>query len=304
MSDVRKEKARAAALAGLAADSLALGAHWIYDVEHLAAIVGVVDELRAPGEDSYHAGKRAGDFTHYGDQTLVLLQSLAARRGFDLHDFCARWKALFADYPGYVDGATRNTLKKFEFGDGPETSGANSHDLAGASRIAPLVLACRDNLDDLLDAARAQTKMTHNNAQIIESAAFFARVAWLSLDGVEPVPAMREAAKADCHGVPVAQWVEMGIESAGVDTLTAIGRFGQSCSVEGAFPGVVHLLARYPNDLRACVVECVMAGGDSSARAMLAAMVLAARLGPRAIPASWADGMARAREIRELLNAL
>jgi len=48
-------------------------------------------------------GKSKGDFTHYGDQTFVLLESVGQTKGFELQDFATRWKRLFEDYKGYFD---------------------------------------------------------------------------------------------------------------------------------------------------------------------------------------------------------
>ena len=74
-------------MASFLADSLALGAHWIYDTESISQIFGRVDSLLKPGPHSYHPTKEKGEFTHYGDQTLVLLESLAEKRDFDISDF-------------------------------------------------------------------------------------------------------------------------------------------------------------------------------------------------------------------------
>ena len=79
-----KNKAQAMVLASLAADSLALGAHWIYDTEKIEKDIGRVDRLLAPPEKSYHPTKKRGEFTHYGDQTLLLLESICEKGAFDL----------------------------------------------------------------------------------------------------------------------------------------------------------------------------------------------------------------------------
>ena len=73
-------------LASFAADSLALGAHWIYDTESISKMFGRVDTFLKPSPNSYHATKDKGAFTHYGDQTLryhndlkeALIQSVMA----------------------------------------------------------------------------------------------------------------------------------------------------------------------------------------------------------------------------------
>lgn len=297
-----------AALAGLrasfAADSLALGAHWIYDATLIRERFGRVETLFAPGPDSYHKNRSAGDFTHYGDQTFALLESVAAKGGFDLGDWFARWKSLFAGYDGYVDGATRNTLSRVEFGEGPETCGSNSSDLAGASRIAPLVLALADDTEALVAAARAQTRMTHNNILVVEAAEFFARASAAALRGARPVEALKAAAEADYVSAPMADWLERGLGLAEADSVAAVSQFGQSCNINGAFPGVVQLIARHESDLAAALTDNVMAGGDSAARGLLVGLVLGASLGPDALPAGWRNGMRKAAAIEDLAASL
>lgn len=301
--DVR-DKARGAVLASLAGDCLALGPHWIYDAEALAARFGRVQGPTAPGPDSYHTARELGQFTHYGDQTLVLLRSVAAMGGFVLQDFFTRWRTLFAHYDGYLDGATRKTLARIDFGEGPQTSGSPSLDLAGAARIAPLVFALREDLPGLVAAARAQTRMTHNTPLVVESAEFFARAAHAALLGAAPVAAMQQAAGAEYLALPARNWVQQGVEFADRDSVTAIAHFGQSCNVEGAFRSVVQIVARHAGDLREGLVDCVMAGGDSAARCLLVGLVLGAALGPDATPAPWLEAMRAHPEIEKHLAGM
>jgi ADP-ribosylglycohydrolase len=298
------ETAKAMVLASFIGDALALGPHWEYDTQALARRFGPVTDYIEPPQDSYHAGKKAGELTHYGDQTLVLLDSLAARGHFDLDDFATRWRQLFAGYDGYVDGATRMTLKIFDFGEGPVNSGSNSNDLAGAARVAPLVYALRHDLSALVEAARGQTKMTHNHAQVIETAEFFARTAWAVLGGKTPEAALHQAAEAGYASAPIGRWLDRGLASAGQDTVDAIAGFGQTCHIDEAMPGVIHLIARYPRDLAACLSRNVMAGGDSAARGMIAGMVLGAALGLPALPDAWVAGLAARQAIETDLQAI
>lgn len=162
-------------MASFAADSLALGAHWIYDTKAIEMHLGRVDTLLKPLPNSYHSTKALGDFTHYGDQMFVLLESLAARKSFSSADFSTRWKAFSRNYNGYLDEATQATLAGYESGKDYKDGGSPSDDLAGAARIAPLVYLYSDHLENLAIAARAQTRMTHTNPLTVESAAFFCR---------------------------------------------------------------------------------------------------------------------------------
>lgn len=299
-----KEKAKAMVLASFVADSLALGAHWVYDTGRIKQSFGRVDKLLKPTLNVYHAGKGQGEWTHYGDQAFVLLESLAARKCFDLEDFSTRWLGLFDNYHGYYDEATKETLRLFSQGKGPEASGSPSQDLAGASRIAPVVYGYRNDLDTLLLACRAQTKMTHNSPLVIDSAEFFARVALKTLQGASPVQAMEEIAAQHFKNSPIFGWVRAGIESVARETVPAIARFGQSCHIEEAFPGTVHLIARYEGDLREALIQCVMCGGDSAARGMIVGLVLGAHLGEGAVPHDWISGLARGEEMIKLLDSL
>ncbi|MGE4297597.1 MAG: ADP-ribosylglycohydrolase family protein [Desulfovibrionaceae bacterium] len=299
MNDARK----ALIIASLAGDSLALGAHWEYDPARIAATHGRVETLLAPAPGSYHAGKGAGDFTHYGDQTMVLLESVAARGSFDLDDFFDRWKTLFDAYAGYRDMASKKTLSRIEFGEGPLTSGSPSNDLAGASRIAP-ILALPETGDALVAAAMAQTRMTHNNPQVVEAAAFFARATRFALAGASVTAALEQAAAAADPALPIAGWAAAGLALRGMPSVEALGTLGRTCHIDQAFPGTVQLLARHGDDLKTCLVENVMAGGDSAARGLLAGMVLGAAHGLGAVPGAWTDGLRRKDEILTLLNAL
>jgi len=65
----------------------------------------------------------------------------------------------------------------------------------------------------------------------------------------------------------------------------------QTCHTPEAFPGVVHLIARYQNDLKEALIQSVMAGGDSAARGMIVGMVLGAWLGPEAMPQQWLEDL-------------
>ncbi len=143
-----------------------------------------------PERPTYHPTKDLGELTHYGDQTLVLLKSIAGGTGFDLNRFANRWQKFFKSYEGYFDGATKATLENFAAGKGPADAGSDSDELAGAARIAPLAFCYRNDLEKLIAAARAQTALTHNNRTVIESAEFFGRVVWQVLHGEKPTAAI------------------------------------------------------------------------------------------------------------------
>lgn len=297
------ENAQAMVLASFAADALALGAHWIYDTDVIDREIGRPDAYRDP-QPRFHATKKAGDFTHYGDQALVLLESVAESSGFDLRHFAAKWQDFFADYDGYFDGATKKTLANLEAGASLENAGSTSDDLAGAGRIAPLAYCYRRDPDRLAAAARAQTAFTHNHPHVIESAALFGQIALSALEGTSPRKALTEAKEGlDANG-PLVAWLTEGLESAGVETRRAIGGFGQMCEAPAAFPATVHLIAKFEDNLPEALIENVLAGGDSAGRGLLAGMVLGAYQGLSAIPEHWLTELNARDRIMSLIEEL
>lgn len=296
-----KNQATAMVLASFAADSLALGAHWIYDTDEIDRRIGRIDSLLKPLPGSYHPTKGKGDFTHYGDQTLVLLESLAKTGEFSLPDFTLAWKTLFTGYRGYIDKATATTLDNMHRQMPQDQCGSHSSDLGGASRIAPLLFFHRDDRQKLLNAVRQQTAMTHNNPTTLAGAEFIANTSWGVLQGTNPITAMENALEAGVADIDLDNRIRMGLDSAGKDTRTVIKKFGQMCSIAAALPGAIHLISSYANDLKTALIENVAAGGDSAARGLVVGMILGAHLGQDAIPKEWLTDMTQYKHIAALL---
>jgi ADP-ribosylglycohydrolase len=296
-----KETAKAMVLASFAADSLALGVHWIYDTQIIDEKFGRVEHFIKPERPTYHPTKNRGEFTHYGDQTLVLLESVAECAEFNLTDFSLRWQKLFENYDGYVDKATKGTLENIRSGKSPTDSGSDSDDLAGASRIAPLIYLYRNNPTALIAAAKSQTAFTHNNKRVIESAAFFSTVAYKVLEGTSPREAILQVQDDEFLRDPFLKWIQMGLESIHQESRQVLLEFGQMCETPAAFPGVVHLIIKYEDDLKAALIANIMAGGDSAGRGLLVGLVLGAHLGMEAIPKNWLEDMKAHQQIVDLL---
>ena len=297
-------KRSAMVLASFVADSLALAAHWIYDTSEIDRRFGRIDTLLAPAADSYHKGKARGAFTHYGDQALVLLESLAATGGFVLDDFARAWRGLFTNYTGYVDKATTATLENLKRGLPLDQCGSRSSDLGGAARIAPLLYRSNDDRETLLAAVRQQTRLTHNNPATLAGAAFIAKVVFEVMAGTDPAAAMEQALEEGVADIDLDIRIRSALDSAGKESRGVIKQFGQVCGIAAALPGALHLVLKYQDDLHTALVENVMAGGDSAARGMVVGMMLGARLGREAIPGSWLDGMAAFPHILSLLERI
>jgi ADP-ribosylglycohydrolase len=296
--------ARAMVLGSMAADSLALGVHWVYNANVIDRKYGRIEELIKPEMASYHKGKEKGAFTHYGDQAMLLLESVAGNGGFRLESFAASWVDFSRNYSGYVDGATTDTLANIEAGKAAGETGSQSADLSAASRIAPLVYRYPDDIDQLLSVVKAQAKMTHNHNQVLESAEFFARVTVAVLGGAKPGKAMTDVAEHHFKDSEIAEWVSDGMDSIGMETRQTIADFGQACETEMGFPSTIHLIATYADNFKEALVENIMAGGDSAARGMAVGMILGAHNGMAAIPPSWLADLRAENRISELLDQI
>ncbi len=294
----------AAIWGALVADSLALGAHWIYDTGQIDSQIGKVDRLMDPPPNSFHPTKKKGEFTHYGDQVMVLLSSVAESDGFRLEAFADAWRAHFAAYDGYFDHATKETLKNFEAGNPPHEAGSGSSDLSAAARIAPLACRYADDPQALVAAVRAQAAMTHNAPDVVDAAEFFARTLVAVLAGRSPLEALNAVRREHFDRPPFDAWVAAGLNSVGESTRSAIQRFGQMCDVGAGFPGVVHLMASYDGRFEDVLVANVMAGGDSAARGLLAGTILGAAAGMDGIPERWRAALVQRERIQNLIDRL
>ena len=299
-----KDKAKAMVLASFVADALSLGVHSIYNTNVIDKKWGRVEAYIKPERPTYHPTKDLGDFSHYGDQTLLLLKSVAGNSGFDLDTFANQWQEFFKNYDGYFDGATKKTLENFAAGKNPADAGSDSDDLAGAARISPLAFYYRHDLDDFIAAARAQTALTHNNKAVIESAEFFGRVVWQVLRGTSPTTAIQQVAAEEFGREPYTKWISEGLNSVKENTRQAMLDLGQMCEIEAAFPCVVHLIAKYENDLKEGLIENAMAGGDSAGRGLVVGMILGAHLGTGGLTEKWLSDLKAYRDIVSLMDRI
>ncbi|MCP4341917.1 MAG: ADP-ribosylglycohydrolase family protein [Desulfobulbaceae bacterium] len=68
-------------------------------------------------------------------------------------------------------------------------------------------------------------------------------------------------------------------------TRQQVKEFGQMCTTNAALPGAIYAVLKNENSLEEALIETVMAGGDSSARAMAVGMPLGAYHDRDKIPA-------------------
>lgn len=284
-----KDSVYGAVYGALVADAFALGAHWLYETAEIKAKFPVYTKFYDPATQ-YHGEKKAGDLSHYGDQAMWLLESIALEKEFSLASFAQRWKAYMSEYKGYIDGASKTSLENLKAGRSPFESGSSSQDLSVVGRIAPLVLLYHDDQKSLEDSALLQSKMTHNSKGVKEAVLFFSHLLYLVLEDYSPTKAVEKILN-ETQNLSIQNWIKTALASREHDTIEAIHACGQSCNVKGACPGALHLIVKYEDDYAEAMKQNVYAGGDSCARGMIAGMILGAYSGVDSIPAGWMDAL-------------
>ncbi len=264
----------------LVIDSYCLGTHWVYDEEQLINNSIDWNSLNAPIA-MWHKGKRAGDFTHYGDQTLWLYEFLKDKNSFDEKAFKDFWFEKMQTYTGYMDGASRNTIENIK--NKIEPSGSTSTDLSIVGRIAPLLKVSKTK-EEFFKNVEKFVSITHNSQLAKECTDFFAKLLILVLEKNDIKESILKL-KDECNE-HFQDMIEKALNSKDEDSFKAIRDFGPACGINDGFSGVIHLLIKYDN-LKEMIISNSKAGGDTSARAMIATIIFMANHEIGQLPKEW-----------------
>ncbi len=265
-------------------DAYALGLHWIYDTEKLSQESDKLGGFITPSKGSFHFGKRKGDFTHYGDQSLLLLKSISSNGGFSPEVFKMHWLTYMSKYEGYIDHATRETLNML---DEKTHFGSSSDELGGFARVAPLIYY---HFDDpmLKKYIEKQTRLTHNNDTVINFGNFTTD---LILELVIGKPLIESIDKTALNYPTIQEWVKSLKSRLDEDTVSVIKDIGQSCSSQFAIPATLYLILKYQDNFVEAMKQNVLSGGDTAGRGMVLGMILGASLGYSKIPTEWCHSL-------------
>ena len=283
-------------LGAFVGDALALGPHWIYDRAKIEQKFGRVADYQDPATP-YHPGKRAGDYTHLGDQMLVLQRSILGHGGlFDPEDFLQSWKAFWTDpaTKAYVDKATRTVLGSIEDGFSMMEIASSSTEFAGPVRGIPvLVTGLANGYDEasLISVIKEQTRLTHRSAEALDVAAFMARLFSGLAAELDLETALDGALGDSSQFVRDSGRKAESPRVANVTTGEAIETLGQTCDSDQALPSSLYILRRHQDSFEEALIENVMAGGDSAARGIFIGAVLGWMHGEAGIPEAWRKGL-------------
>ena len=275
-------------LACFAADSLSLSTHWEYDPGVIRARLGRVDRLLPPSLTRYHAGKKAGDLTHFGDTALMTLESIQACHGhFDQQHYTRLFYQRWQTHTGYRDQATRHTIDNLARGLPAGHAGSPVDDDVGHAARVFTLLACGLDEQHIATAARDMCAVTQSSKQCHRAAELFARWAHRLLQqqrGSDRQPPTRvlSAVLSDMGDEWLSRRCESGLQSADMDDVQAVAYgFGSACYIRCSLPSIVHFVAKYEEaaDPLVALVEDNAVGGNTAARNIVIALILYAYKG-------------------------
>lgn len=277
------------------ADALSLGVHWIYDANELAQKHGRITHYKAPGSDSYHPQKQAGDQGHVGDQSLCLLQFLTKEKKWDASSFMNDWLEMWPNYNDYVDGATKTTLTNVQNLPDKTQGGSDSVEIAGPARIAPLVaFLINSSESEVVKAAVEQTVLTHRSKEAEESATFLAKAGFQLIHGANLLDTLNRTAP---------EWALKSANSVlSENAVDAIAKLGPACSISSALPSILYLALKHEDDIETAFIENAIAGGDNCARGLVLGMLLGAANGMASIPNHWVENLKSQTDLVYFLN--
>lgn len=210
-------RARGMVLGNIVGDAAAVPNHWVYDPAKMAQLVKSAKRGPAfcdpPGNGFYHTDP--GGVSCYADQTLCLLESLVACKGYDPSDYARRLVECFGKSSSYeleaVDpdnwpqlkqnpkdaegkvideqrvwrmplpgpwrhGSIKGFLTNYVTKDlGPEASGSDDGQVDGCCKVPPLVALYAGN-PALLPTVDRAVRVTQNTDTAAAFACGFARV--------------------------------------------------------------------------------------------------------------------------------
>lgn len=247
-----------------------------------------------------------GTFTDDTQMTLALAEGLLEADGGSLDERMeavgrrfVRWAN--ADDNNRSPGATCMTgCEHLERGVPWREAGVrDSKGCGSAMRVAPIGLLY-DDVEEVLEVARASSLLTHGHDAGIEGAAACALMVRLALDDASPEQMYDEVA-ARCGGKSRdfdACWQKLpGLVDAPPEVALSKAGLGESWVAEEAAASALWCYWQAPDDFRRAVLLAVNTDGDSDSIACIAGSLVGARVGLAGIPERWARDVERSQDL-------
>ncbi|KAF6260730.1 ADP-ribosylation/Crystallin J1 [Scenedesmus sp. NREL 46B-D3] len=331
------QRAAGAVVGCCVADAAATPVQWIYDVQQLqqlqqqrqqaaggapaAGLVGL--EFYDPVQSSFLPMYTTGRNSPYGEQTLLLLQSLAEQAGLNCSSYAALYAARYGNgFDGYMNASTVAFLRNRARGLQPPRTGAEDQQADCVARLAPLVAMYAGD-ERLMSLVEAATRTTQNTDAAAAWGCAGAAVLERLLLGQPAGQAVKETVqelKQQQQGAgrmpdaeqaaSIAGHLEKALQLQQTPHADAVQELGRNCHMPNALQTPIHavlhhewLAARQQDGAGtaahgltvearqgmfvAALRDVMLAGGCCASRASYAGACLGALLGPEAVPASW-----------------
>ena len=304
-------------------DAASLGVHWIYNTQEIECLHPEgLQGFEVPAEGHYHAGKLAGDTTHYGDAAWVLLEALAGETTFNVATFGQAFVEKMdpgKGYSGYFDSASRGTLENFrnhlEVSNEPYDfqEGADDDQLATISVLAVLIafyVARNDGLPEdsttLLEQVKILTHVRQNNERAVAYCQAHTRLLLELLGGRDIHSAFHHVEEQldtdDKLDREIRRKCREAFQLKHKGTVDATDFLGQSCPLICSFPSSVQATAKHNEDFQTAIIETAKAGGDNAGRAAMIGSWIGARIGAEELPKEWINKLNRSSKIYRILE--
>ena len=278
--------------------------------------------FEAPAEGHYHAGKLAGDPTHYGDAAWVLLEALARETTFNVTTFGRAFVEKMdpgKGYSGYFDSATRGTLENYwnhlEVSQEPYDfqEGADDDQLATISLLAVLIgfYVARNggipaDRTTLFEQVKILTHVRQQNDRAVAYCQAHTRLLLELLAGRDIHSAFHHVEEQldteDKLDREVRRKLRDAFQLKHKGTVEATDFLGQSCPLICSFPSAVQATAKHNEDFQTAIIETVKAGGDNAGRAAMIGSWIGARIGVDELPQEWIRKLNRSEKIFTILE--
>jgi hypothetical protein len=281
----------AALMGALIADAAALGLHWLYDVDRIAAVADQSQAAFTPIDAAHfkeakgyfaHGARRDGMLSQYGETLALAMRNLNDQGGFDVAAYQDSYVAHFGPgggYVGYIDRPTRGTLDNIANGQ-TNPSGIDDDQHPAISTL-PAIVARYHRSPELNDHVAAAIQVSNVNADADRYGLIFANALASVLQGTNLQDALDAAAQAE----PL---LDAALTTPETDSIAYGAVTQRACHLPQGMPLSFHIL-KHSSSFEDAVERNVRAGGDSCGRAMMIGALAGAAYGSDAIPGDWMD---------------
>ena len=221
----------------------------------------------------YHQGMRAGENTLNAHCARAVMRSITANAGhYDASVYVQHYiQLLTADPPQhpdtYAESCHRGFFANLEQGKSPLQCGAVTHDtpsIGGLVTIAPIVFAERlrgNSLEVVQNLCQQHLFLTHPDAGLAQICRAYVALLdqLLFRDEADDVMSILAHTARQSAGLDLSDLLARTRDDSDV-----LGRkFSIACYIDGAWPGILYLAARYLDDSKQALIANTNLGGDN-----------------------------------------